>query len=305
MTGAISATQAQTDFRRITQELSDLQRQIASGVKAQDLQGFGGGASARILSAKNSKAAAEARDSVINQLDARFGLQAAALGQVASSTTGLAQSIREALAASDGRGVSTQLELAFNSIVAALNESWNGHPLFAGERQDGRPIKINSIDQLVGAVTPNDLFDEAQRRQSIDLGDGSPIELSAKASELSQGLFDTLRDLKSMIDANGGVIGQPLTGAQHDQLAAIVETLDGHANSFTNEEGRTGQIQKQLEAERTRLQERSSLLAKEIGDQADADLAAVSVRLNTLMLQYQASAKSFADLSKLSLLNYL
>ncbi len=32
MTGAISATQAQTDFRRITQELSDLQRQIASGV---------------------------------------------------------------------------------------------------------------------------------------------------------------------------------------------------------------------------------------------------------------------------------
>jgi hypothetical protein len=35
-------TQAQQDVRRITGELGELQRQIASGAKANSLQGFGG-----------------------------------------------------------------------------------------------------------------------------------------------------------------------------------------------------------------------------------------------------------------------
>ncbi len=297
-------TQAQMDIRRITRELSELQGKIASGAEAHDLQGFGG-ASSRLLNARSLMAASDARGSVINQLQARFGVQGAALGQVAQASGLLAQSIREAVSSNDGRGVSVDLDLSFSSIVAALNETWNGQPLFAGERQGAGPIKIGSLQELQAATVPEDIFDEAARHQIIDLGGGAPIVLSAKASELAQGVFDALRDLKNLIDAAGGSIGQPISASDREALQTIADRLDAEANNFTNEEGRAGQLQSRFEAERARLQQRSNLLFKEIGEQTDADLAEVSVQLSALLVQYEAAAKTFADLSKLSLLKYL
>lgn len=297
-------TQATLDIRRITRELSELQGKVASGREAKDLQGFGG-ASSRLLNAQALRANADARASVITQLQARFGVQGAALGQVAEGAGLLAQSIREAISANDGRGIATELELSFASIVSALNETWNGQPLFAGERQGQGPIKIGTLSQLKAAAGPGDIFDEAERHQALDLGVGEPIVLSAKASELSQGLFDTLKDLANLIDSAGGQIGQPIDGATTTALLQIAERLDAESSKFTNEEGRSGQLQKRFDNERVRLQDRSILLTKEIGDQADADLAMVSIQLNTLLVQYEAAAKTFADLSQLSLLKYL
>lgn len=298
------ATQAQLDIRRMTRELAELQAKVASGREAKDLQGFGG-ASSRLLNAQSLRANADARVSVINQLQARFGVQGAALGQVAQGAGLLAQSIREAISANDGRGIGVELELSFASVVSALNETWNGQPLFAGERQGQGPIQVSTLDELQAAAGPGDIFDEADRHQVIDLGAGDPIVLSAKASELSQGLFDTLASLAALIDTAGGEIGQPISQAQRAALQDIASQLDAEANRFTNEEGRAGQLQKRFDAERVRLQERSNLLIKEIGSQADADLAMVSVQLSALLVQYEAAAKTFADLSQLSLLKYL
>jgi flagellar hook-associated protein 3 FlgL len=307
MSGPLSlrfSTQAQVDVRRITNELVKLQAQMASGAKANDLQGFGGGSS-RLLNAQSLKSNADARASVINELQARFGVQGAALGQVADAAGALALSIREAISANDGRGIATELDLSFTSIVSALNESWNGQPLFAGERQGAGPIRVNTLQQLQDATGPEAIFDEAARHQIIDLGTGSPVKVSAKASELSTGLFDTLRAMKDMLDATGGAIGQPISATQRDQLIMFADTLEAEANNFTNEQGRAGQLQNRFETESVRLEERSNLIVKEIGEQADADIAQVSIQISALLVQYEAAAKTFADLSRLTLLDYL
>lgn len=295
---------AQGDVRRITSELGNLQAQIASGAKANTLQGFGS-ASTRILSASSMRSNTDARASVLSQLDARLGVQSAALGQVSDATQALALTIREAISANDGRGVSTELELAFNSIVTALNETWNGQPMFAGERLSASPIRITSLDELAVTVQPDQLFNEGERHQIIDLGDGAPIKLASKASELSTDLFNTLRQLKHILDGAGGTLGSPMTGSYNDVLNNVAADLEFHAKSFVNEEGRTGQLQKRFDESRTRLEAQSDLLSKEIGDQTDADLAEVSIRLSTLLAQYEASAKTFAELSQLSLLRYI
>lgn len=295
---------AQHDVRRITSELGGLQAQIASGVKANTLEGFGS-ASTRILSASSMRANTDARASVVNQLEARFGVQGSALGQISDATQSLALTIREAISANDGRGVSTELELAFNAIVSALNETWNGQPLFGGERRNGSPVKITSLDELAATTQPEDIFDEAERHQIIDLGAGAPIKVAAKASELSTDLFNTLRQIKFLLDGAGGTLGSPMTGSYSGVLQNIAADLDFHAKAFVTEEGRTGQLQKRFEEDRARLQAQSDLLTKEIGDQTDADLAEVSIRLNTLLTQYEAAAKTFAELSQLSLLRYL
>jgi flagellar hook-associated protein 3 FlgL len=307
MDGALTlqfSAHAMANVRRITRELADLQRQIASGAAHTDLQGFGGGA-ARLLTAQGLKAAADAHGSVLNQLQARFGVQGAALGRVSDAAGLLAQTIREAISANDGRGIAVELEMSFSSTIAALNETWNGQPLFAGERQNGAPIKIQTLAQLQAADGPEDIFDEAQRHQTIDFGTGAPVVLAKKASELSQGLFDTLQQLHNLLDANGGSLGQPITTAQTQQLQAIAAQLDAEAAKFVTEEGRSGQLSARFDAEQVRLQARSNLLTKEIGDQADADVAMATVKLSTLMTQYQATAKTFSELSQLSLLDYL
>ena len=308
MTGALSlrfSTQAQHDVRRITNQLSDLQAQIASGARARDLQGFGGGASGRLLSAQGMVAASDARGSVLGQLQARFGVQGAALGQVSEATRMLQQSILDAISANDGRGISTELDLSFASIVSALNETWNGQPLFSGERQNVKPIKFNTLDQLQALTLPEDMFDESSRPQTIELSAGEPAAISAKASDLSQGLFNTLRALANLIDGNGGTIGQPISNETRDILQNLAGQLGSEAEKFTTEEGRSGQLATRFEQERIRLTERSNLLVKEIGDEADADIGAITIQLNSLLVQYEAAAKTFSDLSNLSLLNYL
>ncbi|GAM97821.1 flagellar hook-associated protein FlgL [alpha proteobacterium U9-1i] len=306
MNGALTlrfTAQAQLDIRRMTRELSDLQRQVASGAKANDLRGLGGAAS-QVLNASTMRAAADARASSLNQLEARFGVQAAALSQAATANQNLAGAIRDAISANDGRGVATELNLAFISATAAMNETWNGQPMFAGERQSGAPIRINSLEALETA-TGNQLFDEAERPQILDLGAGSPIRLADKASELSTEMYDAMRELHLMIEGMGGEVGQPIDGAVTEQLIAFAERFEAVSSSFTNAEGRAGQLQSRFTAERTRQVERSNLLLKEIGERADADIAMVSVRISSLLVQYEASAKTFGDLSKLSLLDYI
>lgn len=298
------ATQAQVDVRRITQQLSDLQRQIASGAKNDDLSGFGGAAS-RLISAQGLKAAADARASTVNQLEARFGVQASALSAISESADTLSKTIRDAISANDGRGIGTDLNLTFASVVSALNESWNGQPMFAGERLNGAPVKISTLEELQAATGPQDIFDEAERHQIIDLGAGAPIQLASKASEMSSSLLETMRLIKNMVDSAGGEIGAPMTSQQIDLLQSYANDLEAEARTFTNAEGRAGQLQKRFASERVRLQDRSNLLLREIGDLADADVAQVTVQLNTLLTQYQAAAKTFSDLSQLSLLQYL
>jgi flagellin-like hook-associated protein FlgL len=299
-----SSTQIILDLARMSQQLTDIQNQLGSGAKASDLKGFGGQAGA-LLSTQSLKAAADAKSSLIDQLQARFDVQGAALQQVADSTRSLAQSIRTAISANDGRGISTDLELSFNSIVAALNQTWNGQPLFAGERQGEPPVQVDTLQQLVSASPMTSIFNEASRDQTIDLGAGAPIVLAQKASEMSQGLFDAMKRLQLMINGAGGAIGQPISQADQDTLNAIAAQLDAQGANFDTQSGRSGQIQAQLTTQSTQLQAQSDLMTKEIGGLRDADPAQLSVQLNLLMTQYQASAKVFADLSKLTLLNYL
>lgn len=307
MTAALSLRFLQRsglDIQRMSRELSELQAQVASGYKAADLQGLASDAS-QVLSAQSLKKSADTRAFTLSQLESRLGVQGAALNQAATATGQLALAIRQAVSANDGRGVAMELDLAFSSALAALNEKWNGQAMFAGERQSGNPVRIGSLNELLSTVAPAQLFDESERPQVIDMGGGVQVPVADKASNLATPMFDAMRELKALLDSQGGTLSSPISATITDQLLNFATRFEGVSTEFTNAEGRTGQLGKRLEDDRARLEARSSLLAKEIGDHADADLAEVSIRIQSLTVQYQASAKTFADLSKLTLLDYL
>jgi flagellin-like hook-associated protein FlgL len=88
-------------------------------------------------------------------------------------------------------------------------------------------------------------------------------------------------------------------------VQALAAQVEGAAKQITAAEGRSGQVQRRVADERERLEARSNLLTKEIGDAADADVPTIALRLSQLQAQYEATAKVFSDLSKLSLLKFL
>lgn len=307
MTSALTlrfSTQMQLDMERITRELSDLQAQISSGHKAKDLLGYGP-ESSRLVSTQGLLHVTEARASAVNQLTARFSVQANALSHVAEAGSELSLAIRNALSADDGRTLDIDLNLAFATIVGAMNETWNGQPLFAGERMSGAPIRVSTLEQLAAATSPDELFDEAERHQIIDLGSGTPIRLADKASEIVTPLFNLMQSFKAMLDSAGGRLGEDFTPAQKSQLENMASELDAAVAQVTSAEARTGQLQARIESEYQRLKARSNLLNKEIGEQTAADIPLISIQLSTLQAQYEATAKVFSDLSRLSLLDYL
>lgn len=297
-------TQAQLDVERMTRDLTDLQRQVASGYKSNELAGYGVNAS-RLLNTQSLVGVTDSRANAALQLQSRFGVQASALAQASSAAYNLAQAINDAIAGDNVDALATELTINFSSAVSGLNESWNGQPLFSGERLEGTPIKIGTLDELVAATGPDDIFDEAERPQTIDLGPGARLTLADKASDLSADLFDTMRDLKLILDGWGASPPDALSQAQKDQLQALAQRLDASRIKLTGAEGRTGQLENRIIAERTRLQDRSTLLQREVGQQVDVDPAQLSIQINTLLAQYQATAKTFADISSLSLLDYL
>ena len=298
------ATQTQYDLGRITRDLADLQTQLATGKKSLELSGYGEEAS-QIISFSTAKAGIESRRAAISEVVARFDQQTAALHKAAQSSFDLATAIRTAISANDGRGMETELELAFSSISNALNETYNGQPFFGGERYGAGPIKTRTLDQLAVAAIPADVFDEATRQQLFDMGVGAPIPLAEKASEFSQGAFEAMKRLKLLIDANGGTLPQGLSGAMQAELDTLARQLETAGIDMSNAEGRAGQLQQSLERESVRLEERNNMLKKALGGVADADMAQVAIQLNSLTLQYQALGKSYSQLSSLSLLNFL
>lgn len=307
MTSAITlrfTTQMQFDISRMTAEMSDLQRQVSSGAVASDLLGFGASAS-RLVDTRGLRALSDGRAAAANQMVARFSVQSAALSRAAQASRDLSLSLRNAVSDDDGQTVDLELNLAFGSIVSALNETWNGQPLFAGERVGAGPVKVGDLQALVAATGPDDIFDEAERHQVMDLGLGTPLALADKASEIGGELMNAMRDLQMLLDLNGGRLGADLTQAQRDSLQALSTRLEASAQTLTAAEARAGQLEQRLTSERARMEARSNLLAKEIGEIADADIPRISIQLSTLQAQYQATAKVFSDLSKLTLLDYL
>lgn len=295
--------QSRTDFARLQRQLLDLQRQVGSGAKADDLKGYGD-ASARILSARGMIAQTDAHNAAAQTLSSRLDMVDKSLNQTADAAEEMRLSVLNAIANNDGRFLADMLNTQFAAARSALNVTFEGETLFGGERIDGTPINAANVDELAAAAATSDIFDESDRVRTMDIGSGS-MQIADKASTIGADLFDAMRELKLLLDANGGTLPKPLTDAQNDALEALAADFGAARQTVLLAQGRNGQLQEHVEKETERLTAQSDTLAKVVSDVADADPAEVAMRLAAAQVQYQAVAAVYSQLSSLSLLDYL
>jgi flagellar hook-associated protein 3 FlgL len=296
-------SQASGDLRRVTADLADLQRQIGSNKKANDLAGFGVDAG-RVLSANALISRVEARQQAATTLSGRLGATDFALGKTADSAETLREAVLTAVGQDDGRYLATALQAAFDAARISINTTFEGEALFGGERTDATPINVSTLDQLAAAPSTASIFDEGARQKTLDLGDGS-FPVAEKASAVSTGLFDAMRQIKQLLDANGGTLPVPLTSAQKTALQGFAVNLESSRQTLLLAQGRNGETSKAIDAKQASLESQSNALAKLVGDTVDVDLAQVASKLSTTQVQYQAIAQTFSSLSHLSLLDFL
>lgn len=295
-------TQARNDLSRISTELYGLQRQTASGFLADDLKGYGDNAG-RIISARGVLAQTEARKSAAERLQVRLDTQDIALTKAADAAGQLKQDVVLALSQGDGRFLADQLKTAFGQVVDALNQSEDGQAFFAGERATASAVRVASLDELAGALTDDQLFNESTRTATVDLGVGAPVTVADKASTISRDMFKAMRDLYAEMQA--GAFGTPLTATQELALRNAVGALDTAHGSIVEAQGRNGDVNNRLGREIERLSSQSTLVEKHMSDVADADLAEVAMKLSASKTQYEAIAKVFSDIRSLTLVNFL
>lgn len=298
----LSATLARYDLQRLSGDLFDLQRQTASGYKAADLKGYGN-ESGRIISARTAIAQSSARVDAANRLLTRFDIQETAFNKLSSAAKDLKQNIFTALSTNDGSFLASQLQSAFEMSTDALNQSYEGAPLFAGERRDVQPVNARTLDEAAANLSVGTLFNEGVRDQTADVGIGATITVAPRASTIGAGLYGVFSDLNAITRNNG--LGTPLTTTQRDQLTQIAGRLDTALTAVLTAQGRSGNAQAQLEKGIERLETRSNLLSKHLGSMADANLAEVSMRLSAVQTQYEATARVFSQIKDLSLVNFL
>lgn len=300
---AFMNAQAIADLKRSQAQLADLQRQVGSERKANDLKGYGVEAG-RILSAQDMITKTDARQQAAVSLGGRLNATDVALGGAADATEALRLAVLDAIGQDNGQSLATNLQAAFDAAKQAFNTTFEGEAIFGGERIGGAPINVSSLAALAAAPSTASIFDEAARPKTVDLGDGG-FAVSPKASDVSTGLFDTLRQLKQLIDTAGGALPSPLTGAQKTALQGFATALGDARQTILLAQGQNGALQKTIDAKANALSAQSDALTKVAGDAANADLAEVATRITSTQVQYQAIAQTFASLSKLSLLDYL
>jgi flagellar hook-associated protein 3 FlgL len=296
-------TQTSADLSRMQKQMAELNRQTAQQTKAADLQGYGG-ASAQVVSTKAVIAAAEGGATAAKNLGNRLSMVDTALTSASDATEALRQSVLSAVGNEDGTTVAADLATAFRTVSDAFNTTYNGDALFGGQRTDGSPVNVSSLAALAAAPSTSAIFDVSSQSQTVDLGQGA-FSIGQNASQIGSGVFDAMRSLQQLLDANGGTLSSPLTSAEKASLTTIAQSLNTARQTVTTAQAVNGNLQNSVDTQATALSNRADAYKSILGDQTEVDLASVAAQLAQVETQYQASASVFTTLKSMTLLNFL
>ncbi|MEM8987862.1 MAG: flagellin [Pseudomonadota bacterium] len=292
------------EFTRNQRDIFETQRQVSTGKVAQDYKGIGDDVSL-LLSSKDAAARADRYIDLGKQVQTRIDLQDVTLESFASSAGDLRQAVTEAVAQNSGLVLMERLQSVLSTAVSALNSEIDGHYVFAGTRTDTPPVNISTLADLQAAPAVADIFDNNGVRPAINIDENLTIEYGFLANEVGQDLFQALRDIADFNSGPNGPFGTELTDAQATFLQGLLPTLEAVGDSANEVVGQNGVFFNEVEDAMVRNERRRDYMLAVVADIEDVDMAAAVTKLNEDQIAAEATAKVLADMSRLSLLQFL
>lgn len=295
-----AAHTALLDLMRAQRELYQSSQQVATGLKAPDLKGYGNQAET-ILFGRAALSRAENFVEASKRLENRLGVQDLALGEL----SGAVQDLRVALTTNDGSYLMNDVQAAFERARNALNTQFAGSFIFGGTRTDQEPFTASTIGQLQGAADIGDFFRNASQKQTGRIDEKTAVEISFLADDLAQELMEIFARIADFDQGPDGPFGGTVTQQQQGFLSAEIANVIGVFERINDAVGINGSLQARLESSVRSNQQRADYLKAMIADYEEADMAAAATRLAQAQTAVQVSALVFADMSQVSLLPFL
>ena len=289
---------------RSADEQAKTEEMIASGKKVNSFADIPGDTGV-LMSAKRVEANLEQYTRTSNEIANRLGLQDIQMREMEGVNDDFRQLVTQTIATGSSLNFHDELEGIFQRFVSLLNSSIDGQYIYSGTRTDIPPVNISTLDELAALGAVGDAFDNNQLKRSINIDDNEKVEFGFLASDMAADMFQKIKDIKAYHDGAGGPLQGPLSETQSAYLRSTVQGLIDAGSAMTGFTASNGRVARQVENALARHEESDTFVKTFIGNIEDADLADAVSRLTMNQLQSQATAKVIAQLSRISLLDYI
>ncbi|MBB5685252.1 flagellin [Sphingobium boeckii] len=287
-----------TAMQTAQQRLANSLHQLETQKKATDYAGIGIDTS-RLLSARSVLARQEAHKTVASHVSTTLEYYDTGLNAIDTQTEDLRKALLEVIGTGNGPGLQADIESNFDSLRATLNTVSAGNAIFAGSQTNTKPFIPQQLSDMVGLASA-DAFANDQILRSAQMADGVNVEFGIVASDVAGNLVKAYRTL-----AEAGPFGDKPTAVQLDAMKQAISELEIGLKDIRSNNAHNGAKQNQVETLGLRADERALMLEKVIGDAEDADMGQVALDIENNRAILTASYSVFAQISGLSLANYL
>ncbi len=292
------------ELPRTQRSLFDAQTQVSTGKRISEFSDAPGDMGA-LMAARGAESRTADFLAAAKAIRTRLDLQDTQIEELTSATADMKQNVLDAVANNSGSGLTAQMKGVFDRMVSILNTQVDGKYIYGGTRQDVPPVTVGSLDELLALPTTADAFQNNMVAQSGRIDANQVINFGRTASDLGTAAFDMLRQVMAFDSGPNGPFASSLSAAQSNFLTAQMPqltTLNEDINTILAENGIAYNAVN--DAVDRHGNTRDTLKAM-ISDIEDVDMAEAITRLNNAQTALQASAKTFATVQGLSLLDYL
>jgi flagellar hook-associated protein 3 FlgL len=287
------------------QQLNVASTQAGSMVVGSNLESYG--SQAEQLVATNSLQS-QVTGYITNNtlLSEKLSVQSQALQQVSDAAQSAVTGISDAIANNDPTGLTTTLQAALSSAASALNTTYNGQYIFAGNATNTQPFNASSLSALPASSSAADiatLFANGTTTPVSRLNSSTVTTTGFLASDVGTPLATALTAFQNYVTSTP--LSTPLTSAQSTQLQSLETQFNTALTSANSVVAQNGEIQSQVTTNITDLTDQQTALQGVTTNITSVDLGQVETNITLAQNALQASADVFQTLQTSSLLNLL
>jgi len=287
------------------QQLSLASTQAGSEVIGDNLQAYGSNAE-QLVATNSLQSQVTSYISNSNILSEKLNVQSSALQQVASAAQSAVTGISDAIANNDPTGLTTTLQAALSSAATALNTTYNGQYIFAGDASNTQPFTAASLSDLPATSTTaaiSTLFANGSTAPVSRLNSNTVTTTGFLASDVGTPLATALTAFQNYVSSTP--LSTPLTAAQSTELQALQTQFNSALTSANDVVAQNGVIQGQVTDNITDLTDQQTALQGVATNITSVNIGQVDTNLQLAQNALQASADVFQTLQTSSLLNLL
>lgn len=298
------------------QSQNEAGERVQTGKIATDMTGFGRGAET-LTALKGAAARVQGFLDTGEAVAARLDAQDLSLNVVVDALSGAREALGSALASDSMTTLMLDLEGQFQSAVNGLNYRHQGGYLYAGANTTKPPVAVGSLAELAAKPpTLDGVFTNDQVKSASRIAEGTSVETGYLADAFKfteppplndqSHIFKIFRDIKAYNDdpATGPLTGKP-TDVQKAYLADQMKRLDLASTVAIDAASRNGALAKRVEQIETSHKAQQLSLNDLVANRTNVDPLQAVTELQLSQVAVQASAQVVAQLSEVSLLNFL